>query len=598
MALAEDPRFTVVDLTSFPALDNESRAQEDDQKAANQYQHAKWIWIKAETGSILISGSANLSAPAWLAEGASKNAEAVLVLLGEGAEQATTALELDGLAHCKRVETIKPWSVTTAESPATGRGGLLLVPFEQGEYLPLDIPSTEQLKIWYELPLERREMLALQPVNGLWNLKQADLREGRVLMLQRQDGPLQALLLHALAPLRERTLTGDQQKFKLALGALQSSSPDMKMLFTCLEKILKNNADPTAALRGHSSREPKITADSEDGGSLIVELEGPVTSSSGPRLRAARGDLAQMLDAVIQATRDRAGLSNTAFGEDDQGRNEEELIDSDDESGPPAITTAVISNSDEVAFYCQRRCKALVRNIRKMVGGRRSGEEKIALSPHVLVCISLVHQLYGYRLSETQTVPCVAEETLGELEQLLFSDFFNEKQKLVVDENDCLEAIEEYGQLLAYATWLVFVTGKQVSPALSLSSTLDEHEVHNQGNAILIFLAQRLLSMPRVHEMVADLLTDFGEQAQRWLAGLYRVAEQLRDNKSPASLAGHLLARSSNGGYVGICLAKEQNEKSLRVVQMAKSKGYLHEFLSLVGANSTPGMQGQLPKTD
>jgi len=215
--------------------------------------------------------------------------------------------------------------------------------------------------------------------------------------------------------------------------------------------------------------------------------------------------------------------------------------------------------------------------------GKRTDEEKVAVLPHTLVCIGIIQQLHGYRLAEEQSLPCVAEDTLNELEDTLFTNLFNEEQKLIVDKENCLEAFEEYSQLLAYATWLVYVTGKRTSPLLPLSSLLEEHEKHNRENAILIFLAQRLSAMPLAREMTGTLLDGTSQEAQRWLMSLLKLAEQLKDGEAPSALAGYLLARSNGNVYSGLGLAKEFDEDFLCVIQMANpARRFSRNFLSLL----------------
>jgi len=92
----------LLSLESVDVLDSESILSE----TVRSYIHAKLLYLEAHDNPVLISGSANLSYPAWMANGNSANAEAVLLHSGSGARESYQSLgfgELDGIgrASCR-----------------------------------------------------------------------------------------------------------------------------------------------------------------------------------------------------------------------------------------------------------------------------------------------------------------------------------------------------------------------------------------------------------------------------------------------------------------------------------------------------------------
>ena len=93
-----------------------------------RYLHAKVLWFKAPDGDLVVTGSANPSAPAFLSEGGYRNAEAVVVDRRQGTAE---ALGLDALAVAPSVAEDE-WARVAARQAArekdkTDKSGTLVL---------------------------------------------------------------------------------------------------------------------------------------------------------------------------------------------------------------------------------------------------------------------------------------------------------------------------------------------------------------------------------------------------------------------------------------------------------------------------------------
>ena len=353
VALSTDTRFRVVNTDAFAA-----------QADAITYEHAKVIALHGDQQSWLITGSANLTWPAWLAPPTRRNAEAVLFLDGSHAEAGIENLGLDHLADAPTVEAIPvPLQVESTEQDIPVQ--IFVLAFPDGEWLTIPLQSgTRKAEAYYPEPMGVRNLVEVIRNGDALTVAKIHLRSGMVLNLE-LDGQLVAVVLtHYTRVIEQQAFTGHQQRLKMALGSLETDSPDITLLFNCIDKMMRvsDSASPAAGLsKARISLQPGD--DSEEVDSLIIRQDSLDQTQGAQSPRAAKGDIALLLDALIYSfTTSPLGDSAAAFGEDAYGRNEEDFRGSDDEETEEDRVHSSLSEP-EAANYTRRRIDVLVKRL-------------------------------------------------------------------------------------------------------------------------------------------------------------------------------------------------------------------------------------------
>ncbi len=547
-SLLTDDSFRTVDLDQFP--------QEGSSK---RYTHAKVLALSGDNASYLISGSANLTSPAWMAESGARNAEAILFLSDDAARIAIETLNLKAVRQAlPATEIATPFEFSDVGSEGGAvRTHIVLYPDGDWLLLPLDI-SGPDIAAYYKGALGARHELKISSTSGICRVASNELRAGAVLHVDVGQTPTARIIVHHTVTLREQTLSGDQQRFKVALGSLHTDSPDMTTFFSCLDKLMKQNTSNFSELptsKRHAQDQP---GEQEEVTSLIVDQNEAKHghAPSCPLRRAAKGDLALLLDVLVHsASQGAIGDESAAWGVDEKGRTEEDLVDSDD--AHPADNFASTSDNDDRVIalkdYCQKRSQVLVQRLsNNMEDVTRQDDVKptdIAMS---LVIAGVFRQLHRYKVDQTDTVTSLIDQnTIKTLTSLLFHQVLWEAHS--PDGNSEATNCEEYDRLLAYATWLAYVSDLNFQTRLPISASQDEQDQVHWQNAVMTFLSQRLVSSPQLETEADRLLADYGKRASDWLMRMLRFGRNIRDEKQ-VELHDYRLALTHEKGFWGIRL--------------------------------------------
>jgi len=313
------------------------------------YLHAKAILIEGVSDdTVLITGSANPSHPAWTADATRRNAEAVLLHRGASVWQLVQELGLSDIPNLPEVDSGTlaaiagkppdnhgvrkdgPGPAIAAEARPEG----LFLPWAglndhqviraqatlHGQAEPLPVPHFDCDGCGIQLYLTPEQTNA------------ATYAE-----IQLDDGKWLTAFVHHPASIARLTRTSSQKRFREALDSLNSDNPDLPTVIRLANNLIFDDSYPAK----RSATIPEKTGGKRDGGKTEDEL-GPLsvpitaTKHQKKRVRDLRGgDLAYMIDTLIY--RLGLGLSDAAEQLVDHGPSEEEQVGAEEDLPQPFL---------------------------------------------------------------------------------------------------------------------------------------------------------------------------------------------------------------------------------------------------------------------
>ena len=278
--------------------------------AGEGYLHAKALFLTNTLGnSVLITGSANPSHPAWIANPSYRNAEAVVLHLGDCARQYTEGLgilslsSMPKISHSQlqqiieratsRLELSKyatPTRVVIAE--LTEDGVQLACPFNDNEEVLECRVQFDDQSFADNVAVEKQERHLL--------IKLAQGRDSIVrILLRLSDGSQVMAFVHNHRAVSQMATTSKQQSFRDALDSLGGASPDFAALLRIADKLIFDESEAKEAVQKNFIRKERSKEKDED------ELE-PLSVSVKETKRNQRrtrelyyGDLAYVINTLI-----------------------------------------------------------------------------------------------------------------------------------------------------------------------------------------------------------------------------------------------------------------------------------------------------------
>ncbi len=372
------------------------------------YLHAKAIYFEGNGDECaFVSGSANPSRPAWLAEGSSLNVEAVLLRTGPDAREIG---ESTGLKKLFGLEELVPALFESIVERSS-----LEVRSNESNYLSLLSgvldPESGEIRIIRRSPatlVDRIELfssnmqkigevaLPTQEANCISFVPASDV--GRVVscVLYFQNEMVARAMVHDVAQISASAHSTRQYQIRNALSGLGSSEGDISKVIASVERVIFSDEtyrEVDTTLKTHHGKQPQaLTAKGPD--SLAINVADLPKEKKKLRLLKS-GDLAYLLDVLLR--RISEGLDNASLETDASGRNEEEQVgkegDEDAKSSEPALPPTGLSDSD-VARAVARRARTLTR---RMVDQLKLAATNLERSPtaviQLIAVIALVREL-------------------------------------------------------------------------------------------------------------------------------------------------------------------------------------------------------------
>ena len=485
-----------------------------------RYLHAKVLWFKGSDGELVVTGSANPSAPAFLSEGKRRNAEAVVADRRDGTAK---ALGLEALAAATSVEADDWVSVTarqrtrSEEEPDEPGTLVLAVPTDGGFLLERPIGKGISLEAFAadDSALGRVVTDAHNP--AVVTASDA-VREGAVLLrgVRSTKRPV-TVLVHRPEEVARNVGGSRQLELRLALGALEEDPAQLDTLLKLTEKVIFDSDDVVtadSATRERTEPETKPTAESGPE-SLAIDAVG--RRSRRKKRRLASGDVLVLLDALMHRLGEGvAGRPSPGPPEREIGPSEDDEAGDDEPEPPPPY--------ELLAETCRRKVGRLIRRMAKQLELARSGSARRAVVQLAAV-LSVVHALRTmeqrteWRSTHLKLVDPDHEWKLLEEGSLALAWGSAALGPRALQEGD-QEPFQELSLVSGLLVWLAWDVEIDVRAALERTTPIDREEEDDPWYTVQVFAT------------VAAQLGDDPEAKETLSAAVARTARKNTDVES------------------------------------------------------------------
>ncbi|WP_419695401.1 hypothetical protein ACN2CC_02015 [Mesorhizobium muleiense] len=580
-----------------------------DEKAEERYLHAKFVLVEQTNGaSVLVTGSANPSRPAWLADGFSGNVELMLARTGDEALLTATSLGCEDI-HGLPALTPDDWhaieinQVQEEIAPTNIRTGIALV---EDSRILFDSDLLDDLSgLTFTLiagdgnSICQSNDAAVEGRLAVLNFAARDVQRAAALHASSAGEQVLNLILHHAAFVEEQARSGTQRKFRDALLSLETDTPDIGLLIQCIDKIIFDEENPTPAtpLKPHSRAHAEAIAEIDSPETLAIDVNEMRKHSKKRRLDHS-SDFAYLLDALIYHLRAQQDKSHEEV--DRFGRSEEEQIGADDD---PESEIAQLSPERQADLL--RVCNAKVRTlVNRMVAQLKLyADGKQPLSKILVRLLGVLAVLRELRNCDGRVAWVEKGKTTVPKEQrlmLLEAAMFNLFERDPATQNASLLQLEPLGEdfydsdeiarLKGLLLWLAWDCGLTMNLQKPNWETPEACEQRLKQNAMVLALAQIVGSDETVAETARHSIGGLTTSELDWLRDIQRYADNcfnlsgnlqtLRqgEHAEPGDLAFHRTAEnwivrlvaSRNGNKVAlISLKKEKPRISFLAAHLA-----------------------------
>lgn len=343
------------------------------------YLHAKAVLIESKSERVLITGSANPTAAAWLASAGPRNAEIVVVRRLTASD--TQDLSLGGLWKGQAVAPGILAGLRARTARSEFAAGLLkpLVGICDGETIRIPGPFRHVAKVVIrdahraELPSTVQKKAAELIVTLPERIDQASSIEAVL------DGALRHGFIHHVDLLRETAVSSAQGRVRDALGGLSGNASELAELLRLVDKLIfeSPSAESGIARKGKTNRRDAETGSDE----TTVTLVGTLREATGKVERhLSTGDLGLLLDYLMRE------LWQSLSHEPSPGtRPETELIETDDEE-----LVRQLPADEKIAAAWHRKSRTLLRRLQRRI---EEGHDPIRIVNETAAVLGVLERL-------------------------------------------------------------------------------------------------------------------------------------------------------------------------------------------------------------
>ncbi len=512
------------------------------------YLHAKCFFF--ETGGakdVLVVGSANPSAHAWLGTGKFGNEEAVIVRFGQTAGDSAAQLGLPKVADLRALDA-GDWQAlnqarTAAKAGAANHSAPLVVAHavQDGLAIPLAamksrrprsatvLDSSGAILIDEVAPLERGQTLLIRA--------SGDARQFASMIVLKCSGDTEIrALVHQTHAVQELMRSGKQAQLRASLSGLSSGTGDLAKVIAAVEKVIFDEPEIENA-PGHRSpgKRPGGKDDEE-----LTKPESLAGSIQEQRKRRAHrrllesGDLAYLLDVLIR--RLGVGIERDPSDRDEKGRSEEELVGTDD-STDDRPKFEELDDSD-IAKLCRSKERRLVsRMIKQMEQAARRAKKGPTVLIQLVAVLAILREL---RLVERMPRWASIRESLvtRDDEELLLNgvltNLFGRGYQLYQAITTALgdEQFDELARLKGLLIWLAWDCDVRLDERFDLGEEPEDVENRLEDKATLLEFAQMLKGDPVARDEASNSILQIAQggtaiAASRWITSYLGWADRI-----------------------------------------------------------------------
>lgn len=469
------------------------------------YIHAKVLWVDGDTGeAALITGSANPSSPAWTEDKSKRNAEAVLVHLGESARTIANTLGIASIPSLPglRSEVIQAIAERVGQahqnSEKTGSTTVIAAEAEEGGiFLRCQVIAMEEVKeirCWDQLKDNWREVKTIRyDSHGLFvEMAPNEVATTQFLEVNFVHGRRLLAFVHHPASIAKLSRTSKQQRFREALDGLDSESPDLPIVIRLASNLIFD--EDTSEIKTKlipGKREKKLSSqDDKPLETLSVSIEE--TKQHSRRARQLRGDdLGYIIDTLIY--RLGIGLRSAAELLEETGPTEEEKIGSEDDGfdtvvkAPPKV---------DITKMCHKKIRTLVSRMLKQL--ERKKVEEVSAHRPVEKFLAVLAVLREVRAQDHRMEHLTDGQSLVPLEErrrLLdgsLAALFGNKQELcrMVISAFAEDPEEDFPRFIGLLLWLAWDSSLDARTAMQNNTNREDRHAcsHELAGLVQLFL--------------------------------------------------------------------------------------------------------------
>lgn len=518
------------------------------------YLHAKAILIQGDSKQVLITGSANPSAAAWLAPAGSRNAEIVVVR-----HLAARSTEDLGLARLWKEREVAPRvlaKMRTRPERADGSKGASHAPLIgvcEGTRVVIEGSFREVVSVvirdlqGVELASSTRKTATQLIVEVRERVHDASSIEARL------DGALRHGFVHHIDLLREAAVSSSQRRFREALSGLGGDPSQLEGLLKLIEKVIFEAApvETEVSRKGRNVRGPKDADLAES----TVALVSTLNKAHAQEVRhLSTGDLGLLLDYLMRKLWQSLSHESSL-----DIRPETELIDSEDED-----LLQELPSDEEIAAAWHRKSRTLLRRLSRRIEESSNAPQIIIESAAVLGILEALRRVEDQDRWRRLRLEFVDREAAAEFVFVASPRLFMPQTGLFdVAAKRAGAPFSEQQGLIEWATWLAWLTGFGGS-YVWVEEDQDEADAaidaaERLARECLIGARAALADRARIIELL-EASPFPGADSRSWLDSLTRLGEVYRNPTAAAVLkrgprSGDLaLTLNGTGPYVVRCV--------------------------------------------
>jgi hypothetical protein len=455
--IPQDPRLKLVNADKLAA----------GHKNRNGYLHAKVVYFQAKSGdSLIVTGSANPSAPAWLSLGLNNNIEAVVTRTGADADRCAKAL---GLHHLASAHALTPEQLQDVGKRIQKLASSTVV----GPQVMVGIASYENSSIVLttQLPVGFDVIEALgdsdNPVQGVHLAISKNSLIGvtgemaaiRSLQVRSGESVVARILVHHPELITRRIFGAARESTNALIRQLVADGNEIQRVLPLIEKVIfSDESAATIRLAVTGGDKNKTESNHQRPASLEVsihELHRPHLTS----LFSSGGDLAYLIDVLANHISITDNVPDRGVNE--AGLSEEEQIGRDDESaeGVAADVAREKSTDEQVAaLVCKRTSKLCARMGKALKQKRENRVSLSVLAVQLLAVMALIQELKHLSQRDRWRRNNLSLVEMDDLQELFDSacEFLFSPDEKCLDElmPDMGDPPQEVRQLLGFLVWL------------------------------------------------------------------------------------------------------------------------------------------------
>lgn len=580
------------------------------------YLHAKAIFAEFKGGrSLLVTGSANPSQPAWTKSVVRRNAEAVLIHTGPDARSLAEKIDIAKIPSMPELDQ-ETWNSiqlrmdkekSAPEGPAKP---LLAVAVADEDVI---VVQTSEVNCDSAVCLQQDDSSQLvrsvdiEKVDGGLRIRfpETDLSLARFIELRESDRVLVRALVHHPMAIASLNRTSTQQRFREALDSLGREGSDIATLIRLAETMIFDADDVESHVSAHRGRlggKDKEQAIEDDTPIKSLIVESRATRKKRRRMRElSAGDLGYIIDTLIY--RLGVGLYSPVEQLEARGPSEEEQIGADDDVQAPEE----IQGGDLVRV-CHGKVRTVVSRMLKQLE-RAHGRQvpPAGAIRQLLAVLALLRELRRQdpRLASItggqSLVPVLQQERLidGALEKL-----FERQKGLYVEAMRSLgdDPDGDLPRLRGLLLWLAWDAG------LDARREPEENEDDDEEGVIPFFERAQLATLlplvvsdpAAVQEACASILIESGDvrevEARHWLDAHLRWGEAILERyrnrhkwpKGSHGVAPGSLALATRERTQRLRLLIGRQGETVRLVDIGEDTGYVGFTLESVSFTEIP----------